>query len=77
MAEPKKEPKHGPRNAASSEAPATRALNASNPSAALCWPFPAGSQSDADKAGQLKPYLPPNRRTLNRYTLCKSDQPKT
>jgi len=32
---------------------------------ALCWPFPAGSQNDTDKAVTLKPYVPPKRRTLN------------
>jgi hypothetical protein len=32
-----------------------------------CWPFPAGSQNDTDKAVKLKPYVPPKRRTLNQY----------
>ena len=65
--EPKQEKKHGPRNAASSEARATSARDASKASAALCWPFPAGSQNDTDKAVKLKPYVPPKRRTLNQY----------
>jgi hypothetical protein len=33
----------------------------------VCWPFPAGSQNDTDKAVKLKPYVPPKRRTLNQY----------
>jgi hypothetical protein len=64
---PKHERKHGPRNLASSEASATHAQNASQANAALCWPFPAGSQNDTDKAVKLKPYVPPKRRTLNQY----------
>lgn len=35
--------------------------------APVCWPFPAGSQNDTDKAVKLKPYLPPKRRTLNQF----------
>jgi hypothetical protein len=35
--------------------------------APLCWPFPAGSQNDTDKAVKLKPYVPPKRRTLNQF----------
>ncbi len=35
--------------------------------AAPCWPFPAGSQNDTEKAVKLKPYVPPKRRTLNQY----------
>jgi len=35
--------------------------------AALCWPFPAGSQNDTDKAVKLPPYVPPKRRTLNQF----------
>jgi len=35
--------------------------------APVCWPFPAGSQNDTDKAVKLKPYMPPKRRTLNQY----------
>ena len=35
--------------------------------AAQCWPFPAGSQNDTDKAVKLKPYVAPKRRTLNQY----------
>jgi hypothetical protein len=34
---------------------------------ALCWPFPAGSQNNTDKAVKLKPYVPAKRRTLNQY----------
>jgi hypothetical protein len=33
----------------------------------VCWPFPAGSQNDTDKAVKLKPYVPPKRRTFNQY----------
>jgi hypothetical protein len=33
----------------------------------VCWPFPAGSQNDTDKAVKLKPYAPPKRRTLNQF----------
>ncbi len=65
--ESKLEPKRGPRNAASMEVRATNALAASSANAALCWPFPAGSQNDTDKAVKLKPYVPPKRRTLNQY----------
>jgi hypothetical protein len=36
-------------------------------SAPVCWPFPAGSQNDTDKAVKLKPYVPPKRRTLNQF----------
>ena len=64
---PKHEQKHGPRNLASSEARAMSAPNASKENVALCWPFPAGSQNDTDKAVKLKPYVPPKRRTLNQY----------
>ena len=35
--------------------------------APVCWPFPAGSQNDTDKAVKLKPYVPPKRRTLNQF----------
>lgn len=37
------------------------------PPAPVCWPFPAGSQNDTDKAVKLKPYVPPKRRTLNQF----------
>jgi len=71
MTDPKQAPKQvqklGPRNLASSEASATNAQNASQANAALCWPFPAGSQNETDKAVKLKPYVPPKRRTLNQY----------
>jgi hypothetical protein len=40
---------------------------ADQPHASLCWPFPAGSQNNTDKAVTLKPYVPPKRRTLNTY----------
>ena len=52
----KRESKSGLSNAKSSDA-----------NEALCWPFPAGSQNDTDKAVKLKPYVPPKRRTLNQY----------
>jgi hypothetical protein len=59
--------KRGPRNVASIKARATSAWVVSHANAALCWPFPAGSQNDTDKAVKLKPYVPPKRRTLNQY----------
>ncbi|MES2977449.1 MAG: hypothetical protein V4731_03425 [Pseudomonadota bacterium] len=33
----------------------------------LCWPFPAGSQNDTDRAVKPKAYVSPKRRTLNQY----------
>ena len=33
----------------------------------VCWPFPAGSQNDTDKAVKLKPYVSPKRRTFNQF----------
>lgn len=63
----KQVPKRGPRNVASIKVRATSDLAASHANAALCWPFPAGSQNDTDKAVKLKPYVPPKRRTLNQY----------
>jgi hypothetical protein len=56
--------KRSPRGNAASE-PGSHLRDKTN--AALCWPFPAGSQNDTDKAVKLKPYVPPKRRTLNQY----------
>jgi hypothetical protein len=43
------------------------AVDTDNAKVVLCWPFPAGSQNDTDKAVKLPPYVPPKRRTLNQY----------
>ncbi|MDO9279385.1 MAG: hypothetical protein Q7U05_12585 [Polaromonas sp.] len=59
--------KRSPRNAASSEVRSARGLDARQANAALCWPFPPGSQNDTDKAVKLKPYVPLKHRTLNQY----------
>ena len=59
--------KQGPRKAASRQARAASRLDAPKVNAALCWPFPAGSQNNTDAAVKLKPYVPPKRRTLNQY----------
>ncbi len=59
--------KRGLRNARTKSPSATTAPDAGPSNAALCWPFPAGSQNATDKAVQLKPYVPPKRRTLNQY----------
>jgi hypothetical protein len=55
------------RSPRASAANTPNSLPTSKPNTALCWPFPAGSQNDTDKAVKLPPYVPPKRRTLNQY----------
>jgi len=62
-----RELKRAARGSAASASDSDQSDTSAKTNAALCWPFPAGSQNDTDKAVQLKPYVPPKRRTLNQY----------
>ncbi len=59
--------KRGSRRARAKASSSPTAPDAGPSNVTLCWPFPAGSQNDTEKAVQLKPYAPLKRRTLNQY----------
>jgi hypothetical protein len=56
--------KRSPRGSATSS---TSSHASDKANAALCWPFPVGSQNDTDKAVKPEPQVPPKRRHFNQY----------